>query len=163
MISTSDIAHALNWSWAGLLFLSWWHTFILFVWPFNALIVGFSNGTFLHIVPISYEILVLKLLSVAIGGFGIDPTAVKDIKMKQRVIVLTCVALVAAIAFNLAHAIYTLVVTVQDALTIDATLYWFLIVFSIVLITLAILEGIMIYYLVKLRQHVGLITKMKSF
>jgi hypothetical protein len=162
MISASDVNHALNWSWAGLNFLSWWHCCILIIWPFNALVVGFSNGTFLHIVPIALEIFVLKVVSVAINGFGAEGVNASDIKMKQRVIVLASVVLGVAIGCNVAHAIYTLVVTIQDALTIDSTLYWFLIVFSIVLLVLALLEAIMIYYLVKLRQHIGLVVKVKA-
>ncbi len=161
MLSASDVTHALNWSWSGLLFLSWWHTCIIILWPFWALIVGFSNGTFLHFVPLAYEILVIKVLSVAISGFGADGIVAGDVKMKQQVIVLSIVVMVFAVGFNLAHAIYTLVVTVQDALTIDSTLYWFLIVFSIVILVLAILEAIIIYYLVKLRLHIGLIEKVK--
>ena len=163
MISNADVVHALNWSWAGLNFLSWWHLSIIFIWPFFALIGGFSNGTFLHIIPIVYEIIIVKLVSVAINGFGADGVGNgKDVKTKQQIIVLSVVALVLAIGFNLAHAIYTLVVTFQNSLTIDSTLYWFLIVFSIMILVLAVLEAIMIYYLLKLRQHVGLIVKIKA-
>jgi hypothetical protein len=162
MLTTTDIVHALNWSWAGLNFLSWWHTCILFIWPFFAFIVGFSNGTFLHMVPLAYEIFVLKVVSVAINGFGVTATVDKrDIKTKQQVIVLSCIVLIVAICFNLAHAIYTLVDTFGNALTIDSTLYWFLIVFSIVLLVLALLEAIMVYYLAKLRQHIGLLVKVQ--
>jgi len=163
MLSASDVNHALNWSWAGLNFLSWWHLCIIFIWPFNALVTGFSNGSFLHIVPIAYEVFIIKIVSVALNGFGIEGVrSGKDVKTKQQIIIVTITALVFAICFNLAHAIYTLVVTVQDALTIDSTLYWFLIAFSIVLLVLAILEAIMIYYLVKLRQHIGLLIKVKA-
>ncbi len=162
MISAADVDHALNWSWAGLNFLSWWHTCSLFIWPFNALVVGFSNGTLLHIVPISYEILMLKVISVAINGFGSSGVGGKDVKTKQHTIVLAIGMLVVAIAINLTHSIYTLVVTFQDALTIDSTLYWFLIVFSIVLLVLAVLEAIIIYYLIKLRLHIGLLVKIKA-
>ena len=160
MLASSDLLYALNWSWAGLSFLSWTHTAILFIWPFCALVPGFSNGTFLHIVPLAYELFVLKLVSVSITGFPpfVDSKNMAlEIKTKQQVIVFTWVILGIAIGINLAHGTYTLA-TINGS---PDPLFWFLVAFSIVLFVLAILEAIMIYYLSKLKRHVDLLKKIK--
>ena len=155
MLSSSDVTHALNWSFVGLGFLSWIHTSILVLWTCCALVAGFSNGSFLHIVPMAYEIFVLKLISVSISPATFETKL--EIRTRQQIIVFSWVILGLAIGFNLAHGIYTLV-TIGSA---TDSLYWFLLAFSVVLFVLALLEAIIIYYLAKLKRHVDLAGKVK--
>jgi hypothetical protein len=140
MLTQDDVRHAITWSRVGLRFLSYIHLLLLVAWAAGGLLQGFSNGIF-HITPLAYEIIILKILSDALAGGD-----------KRPLVGLGIFLFVVAIGFNITHVVFT-IIEISGTL---GDLYWFLIVFVVILASLVVLEGIVIYYLIKYKRHLGL-------
>lgn len=144
-MNATDVRHAVTWSRVGLRFLSYIHLILLVAWAVGGFLQGFSNGIF-HVPPLAYEIIILKILSDALAGGD-----------KRPLVNLGIVLFVVAIGFNVTHTVFT-IIEIQGTL---GDLYWFLIVFAVILVSLAVLEAVVVYYLIKYKRHLGLKVRMK--
>jgi hypothetical protein len=124
----------------------------LVCWAFGGLLPLFSNGIW-HITPIAYEILLRDVIGDSLG-FGIDI----QVRLKRRAINLLYFLLVVAIGFNATHLGFT----INELVTTDTPIYWFLIFFSCLLGFLIVLEIVEIYYFVKYKSYLGLLATDKK-
>lgn len=150
-----SIQLALNWSFYGLTFLSWVHTLIIVSWATSILSPLFSNGIW-HSAPITFEILIIKLLSNCIGVISCGP---KDLKYTQGNVITAMVFLVVAIGFNITHLTFSCIEIVQCTSFFCLADYYYLLLFIILLGCLIILEGVLIYYLNIFRKHLTIATQ----
>lgn len=150
-ITKTDINHGVNWSQIGLTFFSYVHTALLVAWTVGGLLPGFSNGI-LHVPPLGWEILVLKFVTdtIRFNPCVISGKFAGDTDSKIKMIHVSYFLLGVAIIFNITHAVFTII----EIPTHATSLYWFLILFTIILFVLAILEASYIYYLSKFKKYI---------
>lgn len=149
-----DQVIAVRWSVVGLTALTWIHALLVAAWGFSAITAGFSNGI-LHAAPIGYEVFLVKFLSDTIGfGFPLN-----NLTVKHRTIVLACVLLVVAMSLNILHLVFSCIEIVECTTALCLHTYWLLFVFLFLLGFLIVIEGIVIFYLVKFDRHVKLLKK----
>ena len=126
---------AVTWSQTGLSFLSYAHVALILAWGIAGIISGFANGI-LHVTPIVFEILLVKIMADSLGI------------ARHRSIVLVCVLLVVAICLNVTHLVFTAIELGECTSVLCLNTYWFLFVFAFILGFLAVLEGILFYYFI---------------
>jgi len=157
VMNPRDIKVAITWSQTGLTFLSYAHMILVVAWAMGGLLDGFSNGI-LHVPPLAYEIILVKLISDTIG-FGLSITGqsfVVATKMKHRMIVLVGVLLVIGIALNITHLVFTAIELSQCTSLLCNNNYWFLFVFAFILSFIILFEAILLWYFVKYNRYVKL-------
>ena len=145
-ITKTDINHGLNWSMVGLTFFSYVHLTLLVAWTICGLDLGFSNGI-LHVPPLGWELIVLKVVTDTVrfnpciinGQFGADTNA------KFSLINFSYFLLLVGLGLNITHGVFTIL---YDEHT------WFYICFTVILFSLAVLDCIYFYYLVKFKQYI---------
>lgn len=157
MFTAKDLERGVMWSQVGLTFLSYCHMILVVAWAIGGLLDGFSNGI-LHVPPIAYEIILVKLISDTIG-FGVDAVNrqfIVAVDKKHRTIVLLGVMLVIGIVLNLIHLVFTSIELNKCESVLCDNNYWFLFIFAFILGILAVLEGVMLWFFVRYHQHLKL-------
>lgn len=138
-------------------FLSWVHVVFLICWSTSGILPFFSNG-WLHIFPICWEVLVLKVISEAIG-FGTKTLSILLTEEIQKRIYLIWAAigvLVVAVVLNIIHFAFS-VLEILDCETQLCNLdYWFLFVFLFIIPLLFCLELFLIYLMWKYKRYLYL-------